>query len=133
MRERAKITNYLLIPLGGVSYLCRMEENWESEWPKAIALLEERFGQDLDLQAILFLIGLQELGKGPQKLNKDQKLDIMHVAVCTLLTPYGYYEYKGVDDDGWPHWERVMRLPQLKPDDQDQLIKRAIIQYIQKV
>ena len=107
-----------------------MEEDPIEAWKKTQALLEERFGQDLDLQAILFLIGLQELGKGPMHLSKDEKLDVMHVAVCKLLEPYGYYEYKGVDDDGWPHWERTKRLPQLKPLEQDQLMKRAITQYI---
>ena len=102
----------------------------EAEWQGALKIFEERFGPDMDLQAALFLIGIQELGKGPMKLNKDQKLDVIHIAVCTLLEPYGYYEYKGVDDDGWPHWERTTRLPKLNPKDQDQLMKRAIIDYL---
>jgi len=29
----------------------------------------------------------------------------MHIAICTLLAPYGYYEYEGTDEEGWPHWK----------------------------
>lgn len=108
-----------------------MDDELRRQWRETEAIFEERFGPDLDLQAMLFLIGLQELGKGPMKLTKDQKMDVMHIAVCTLLSPYGYYEYKGVDDDGWPHWVRTERLPHLKPLEQEHLMKRAIIQYIQ--
>mgnify|MGYP003339222335 FL=1 len=76
-----------------------------------------------------FFIGLQELGFVPEKLNKNQKLDVMHVAICTLLSNYGYYMYKGNDEEGWPHWEKTNDLPLLKPLEQERLIKEAIIGY----
>jgi hypothetical protein len=100
-----------------------------SEFQDVLKSLAPQFGEDIDVQAILFLIGLQELGQGKIKLSKNEKLDVMHIAICTLLTPYGYYEYKGVDEEGWPHWQVNEKLPPLKPMQQEILIKEAIVEY----
>ncbi|MFB6307437.1 MAG: hypothetical protein ABEH43_10715 [Flavobacteriales bacterium] len=89
----------------------------------------EKFGQEMDLTGILFLIGVQELGKGPSKFNKQQKTELLHVAVCRLLEPYGYYEYEGRDQEGWPHYRRTETLPYLAENQQDHLIKEAILDY----
>ena len=104
--------------------------DFEQSWNQTVQKFESRFGQEVDLQAMLFLIGLNELGQGPRKLNKDQKIDVMHIAVCHLLAPYGYYSYTGLDRDGWPHYERNERLPNLNPIEQEKLMKEAIITYI---
>lgn len=99
------------------------------EFEKVMERLAPQFGDDIDEQAILFLIGVQELGKGRVKLNKNEKLDVMHIAICTLLSPYGYYEYEGLDKDGWPHWKVNDKLPPLKPMQQQLLIRQAIVEY----
>jgi hypothetical protein len=110
-----------------------MEKELEQRWEELIKKLNKELGgEDLDLQALLFIIGLQELGINFRKLNKDQKLDVMHVAICSLLEPYGYYEYEGKDQEGWPHWKRSAKLPSLKPEQQTMLMKEAIIQYFEK-
>ena len=106
-----------------------MEDSFQIKWNKTVKSLEQRFGQDIDLQAILFLIGLQELGLGHNKLNKNQKLDIMHIAVCALLSQWGYYTFSGHDKDGWPHWQATEKLPHLTPKEQNKLIKEAIVEY----
>ncbi len=106
-----------------------MDAEIEIEFGKVIKQLSVQFGEDIDLQALLFLIGIQELGKGPVKLSKNEKLDVMHVAICTLLAPYGYYEYEGLDQDKWPHWKVNEKLPPLKPGQQLQLAKQAIVEY----
>jgi hypothetical protein len=106
-----------------------MEDNFQIKWKNMIKSLEQRFGQDIDLQAILFLIGLQELGLGYNKLNKNQKLDVMHIAVCALLSQWGYYTFSGHDKDGWPHWDVTEKLPFLSAKEQNQLIKEAILEY----
>ena len=99
-------------------------------WSKTKQYFEKNFGEEIDLDGILFIIGVHELGKGSQKFSKDQKLDILHIAVCTLLEPYHYYSFKGYDDDGWPHWERTDKLPNLRPREQEELMKTAIIEYV---
>lgn len=101
----------------------------EKEFQKVISFVEEKFGEGADLQTVLFMIGVQELGQGYKKLNKNQKLDVLHIAVCTLLEQYGYYEFEGKDEDGWPHFKATDKLPFLKPGHQSALMKQAVIDY----
>ncbi len=106
-----------------------MDSDLESNFKEVVKKLTIQFGEDLDMQGILFLIGVQELGKGPVKLSKNGKLDVLHIAICTLLAPYGYYEYEGLDKDGWPHWKVNEQLPPLKPGQQLYLMKQAVVDY----
>ncbi|MFN0031164.1 MAG: hypothetical protein ACKVOR_03290 [Flavobacteriales bacterium] len=106
-----------------------MDFVFEKTWKETVNQLSERFGQPLDYAAILFIIGLQELGKDHQAYKKDQKVDIIHIGICSVLMPYGYYQFVGRDEDGWPHFERPEQLPALLPEDQELLIKRAIVRY----
>ena len=103
-----------------------------SDWETLQTKLKERFGGPMDYDAILFVIGLQELGKPFKKYKKDQKLEIMHVAICTLLEPFGFYEFAGNDEQGWPHWELKENLPFLDAKQQNKLIIDSIIAYFKK-
>jgi len=100
----------------------------DKEWDVLLKKLSDQFG-DLDMQGVIFLIGVQELGKGYMKFKKDEKLEVMHVAICTLLEPYGHYEFVGRDEEGWPHWNVNDKLPPLKPGQQALLMKQAIVDY----
>ena len=75
------------------------------------------------------MIGLQELGELDSKFKKDEKIDIMHIAICRLLEPLGYYKFTHFDDDGWPHYKTLSKLPNLKSGEQSILIKEAIVNY----
>jgi hypothetical protein len=101
----------------------------EKQWKELLKSLNSQFDGDLDLQAVLFLIGVQELGKGKVKYSKDQKLELMHIAICTLLEPFGYYNFAGHDQDGFPHWELNEQLPPLSPGQQMALMKESILDY----
>ena len=114
-----------------INYLCRMDT--EFEYQNALKHIAKQFGSDIDMQGVLFIIGLQELGKGKIQLSKNEKLDVLHIAICTLLSPYGYYEYEGLDKDGWPHWKTSEKLPPLKPEQQQVIIKQAIIEYFKSM
>ena len=104
----------------------------ELRFKKVVKKLEEIFGGGLDTQAILFLIGVQELGQGYGKFSKREKTELLHVAVCTVLEPYGFYEFVGKDDDNWPHFELKKELPPLDERQQQHLIKEAIIEYFKE-
>lgn len=109
-----------------------MDAELEKEWQVILKQMRNRFGENLDLHGILFLIGVQKLGKGYRKFTKQEKTELLHIAVCTLLENYGYYIYLGKDADGWPHWQPAEKLPALKPLEQERLIKQAIVLYFQK-
>lgn len=110
------------------------EQDLKENWELVVEKISERFGEGekLDLDAIVYLIGVQELGKGAQEFKKDEKLNLMHIAICRLLEPYGYYEFDFYDDDKWPHYKVNGQLPTLKPGEQSVLMKEAIVQYFQE-
>lgn len=103
----------------------------KDRWEKLVSLLSDKFsqGEDLDLDAIIYLIGVQELGKIHIEYKKDEKLNLMHIAICRLLEPYGYYTFDYVDHDGWPHYTVKEQLPPLRAGEQSILMKEAIVQY----
>ena len=105
----------------------------KEQWVALQGYFEPQFGEKPDLQTLLFLIGVQELGKGPQKFNKDQKVDLMHIAVCKLLSAYGYYELTHLDEDGWPQYKLSNELPPLSVAEQDVLLKKATIKYFEEL
>lgn len=109
-----------------------MDYKTESElWQEVEKFFQERFDTEKhpQIDTILFLIGVQELGSGKQKYTKDDKLNILHIAVCRLLEPFGYYQFSHYDDDGFPHFDETDTLPELKPNEQQLLMKKAVIQY----
>ena len=107
------------------------DQQLKERWEKLVNLLSNQFsqGEDLDLDAIIYLIGVQELGKVHQKYKKDEKLNLMHIAICRLLEPYGFYEFDYFDDEGWPHYTIKEHLPPLKAGEQSVLMKEAIVNY----
>lgn len=104
----------------------------KTEWEQLLLILNKQFDNDLDLQGVIFLIGVQELGQGPREYTKAQKQDLMHIATCKLLSAYGYYELTGIDNDGWPHWNLVKQLPRMTLGEQDYLLKQSVIDYFRE-
>ncbi|MDT0558212.1 hypothetical protein RM697_06125 [Ichthyenterobacterium sp. W332] len=107
------------------------DEKLKERWEQVVEKLSNQFadGDVLDLDAIIYLIGVQELGQLDRTFKKDHKLDLMHIAICKLLTPYGFYELNFVDEDGWPHYKVKAQLPHLKAGEQSVLMKEAIVNY----
>lgn len=107
------------------------DEQLKERWDLVVKKLSAQFadGDTLDLDAIIYLIGVQELGQLDRTFKKDQKLDLMHIAICKLLQPYGYYELDFVDNEGWPHYKALASLPHLKAGEQAILMKEAIVNY----
>ncbi|MBC7525256.1 MAG: hypothetical protein H7239_12565 [Flavobacterium sp.] len=103
----------------------------KDRWEKVVELLSNQFaeGEKLDLDAIIYLIGVQELGNFKKNFQKDEKVNLMHIAICKLLEPYGYYEFDFFDKEGWPHYKIKEELPPLKAGEQSILMKDAIVNY----
>ena len=103
----------------------------KERWEKLVTILSDQFSQceDLDLDAIIYLIGVQELGQIHREFKKDEKLNLMHIAICRLLEPYGFYEFDYFDDERWPHYRVKEELPSLKAGEQSVLMKEAIVNY----
>ena len=106
-----------------------LEDDLQQRWWNLEAKLVERFGKKPDLEAILFLIGIQETGFVVGDITKEQKQDLMHVAMCTILQSSGYYLLQGKDEEGWPHFQQIKELPNLSLPDQENFIRDHILLY----
>lgn len=112
-------------------------EQWELdfEWLKVRHHIKSVFKKDSlpDLNAILFLIGIQELGRWKKAFTKEEKQDLMHIAVCRLLSFEGYYEFVGRDADGWPHWKALKHVDIEGLKTQETFLKEKVIQYFKEL
>ena len=108
-------------------------EELKTEWNALTEVLNLKFDTDLDLQGIIFLIGVQELGQGRRDFGKDEKQDLMHIATCRLLSSFGYYGLEGLDEEGWPHWKLLLKLPKMTLGEQDYLLKQSAIEYFKEM
>jgi hypothetical protein len=108
-----------------------MDHNTEQKFQQLLKSLSEKFEGDggMDLNSVLFLIGVQEVGLGFRKYSKEEKMNLMHVAICTILEPYGFYTFIENDPDGWPHFEKVKNVPPINLQEQEALLKEASLNY----
>lgn len=105
----------------------------EKDWNQLIKRLEILVGKKpKDLNAILFLIGVQELGIGAKNFDKEEKQDLMHIAICKVLSLSGYYQLEGLDKNGWPHWKLIKPLPHFDLLEQEKLLKMHVLEYFEK-
>ena len=110
------------------------DQKLKERWEKLVAVLSDRFsdGEALDVEGILYLVGLQELGQVNRKMKKDDNVNLIHIGICAVLEPFGYYRFDYIDDEGWPHFELLEELPPLKPGEQSVLMKEALVSYFLK-
>jgi hypothetical protein len=107
------------------------DEKLKKQFDALVVKLSDQFsdGDPLDIEGMIYLVGVQELGKVHYKFKKDEKINLMHIAVCRLLEPYGYYEFSHFDGEGWPHYNVIDELPYLKAGEQSILMKEALVNY----
>jgi len=105
------------------------EAQFEHRWWEFMNDMRDRFGKKPDLNALLLLIGVQELGQGAGPFTKEQKQDLMHIATCRLFSLSGYYELEQVDEEGWPHFRLVKPVPFASLKEQERMLKWHILEY----
>ncbi len=115
-------------------YITMEEWQIDFEWLKVRHYVKEgtKSKELPELKVILFLIGVQELGIIRTDFNKEEKQDLMHVAVATLLEDKEYFAFEGRDEDGWPHWKKLKPLDIDGVKEQELLLKKQIISYFEK-
>lgn len=109
------------------------EKSFALRWYEVRNRVKNEFGQRPDINVMLFLIGMNEVGLVKEKWEKEEKQDLMHVAVCKLMSSEGYYRLINVDKEGWPHYEPVADIPKLNLKGQDELLKRKIVEYFEQL
>jgi hypothetical protein len=110
-----------------------LNEEIRLKWSQVMDFFEKKFDKKPDLNAILFLIGIRELGELPEKnFTKEEKTYLMHMANCKLFSYSGYYQMNGIDRKGWPVWENLKPLPNLTLFEQENILRQHIIEYFEK-
>lgn len=111
----------------------KKELDLEKRWGKLLVGLQELLGKKpADLNAVLFLIGVQELGQGHKNFSKEQKQDLMHIAICKVLSNAGFYELDFIDQDNWPHWKLAKKLPHFDVMEQEKFLKIQVLEYFEQ-
>ena len=104
----------------------------ERKWQSLLDELQKAIGKrPKDLNGVLFLIGVQELGQGSKVFSKEEKQDLMHIAICKVLSLSGYYQLEGLDKQGWPHWKLIKKLPKFDLLEQEKLLKMHVLEYFE--
>lgn len=105
----------------------------ERKWHRLLQMLKDTIGKKpADMNAVLFLIGVQELGQGRRTFTKEQKQDLMHIAICKVLSLSGFYQLEGLDEQGWPHWKLIKNLPHFDLLEQEKLLKMHVLDYFEQ-
>ena len=107
-------------------------ENFEERWEKVEDTLQKRFDKEPDVKAILFIIGLRELGTKKNKFSKEEKQDLMNLAFCRISSKDGYFDIDHLDGDGLPIYKQVKPLPPMNQKEQEQFIMENIIHYFEE-
>jgi hypothetical protein len=115
------------------NYNTDSELDLDVRWTDLRLDLQKKFGKRPDLNAILFLIGIQELGQGITEFTKEQKQDLMHIATCKVFSLSGFYEFTHTDADGWPHYRSIMPLPAGHLKAQERMLKWHIVEYFDQL
>ena len=103
------------------------------KWNNLLEKIADHIGKKpKDLNGVLFLIGVNELGKGKKIFTKEEKQDLIHIAICKVLSLSGYYQLEGHDQDGWPHWKLIRKLPHIDLLEQETLLKISILDYFEQ-
>ena len=101
------------------------------KWGQILKQLENQFGKKMDMNAILLVIGIREWGRVKDTYTKEEKVRLMHIAVCRIFSPGGYYKLKGHNYQAWPQWEKVTDLPFGDVFEQESLLRQHIVTYFE--
>jgi hypothetical protein len=101
----------------------------EKGWDNVLQFMQQRFDKEADVKSVLFIIGLREYGHKKKKFTKEDKQDLMNLALCTILTDEGYFSVSHLDAEGWPVWKQSKALPTMSAKEQEDFIKDHIVTY----
>lgn len=107
--------------------------NLQQQWSILENKLMKRFGKKANIEAILFLIGIQETNFQFSQISKEQKQDLIHIAVCTILAPSGYVCFEKFDEDNWPQFKQLKEIPDYFAAEQEDFLKEHILHYFDKI
>jgi hypothetical protein len=102
-------------------------------WDELCEYLSDKFGSEVDLNGVLFLVGVRERGLVPQQFSKEEKLSLMNLGSCILLKRMGLVDETGTDDDGWPVFKQKALVPEVSEARKKKTLQDCALQYFKEV
>ena len=108
-----------------------LDDATKGKWYKVVFSLKKQFGKKPNMDAIIYLIGVNEYGQ-MREFSKDEKMDLMHIATCKLLSYEGYFVFNGHDEEGWPHYDMIKKPPYTDLMSQENLLRKLVVKYYEE-
>ena len=102
-------------------------------WNDLCKTLNELFGIEVDINGVLFLVGIRERGLTLQPFTKEEKITLINLGSCTLYQEMGLVKRSGTDPDGWPLFHQNALAPVITEERKLKTLQDCAIRYFQKV
>ena len=110
------------------------DDEHDHYWEVLVADIEARFGRMPDIDAILFLIGVQSVGRGFEPdLPKERKQSLIMEGSYLAFETLGVYHRMGLERNGFWIWEKTADVPELGLEDQEKLLQIGILNYFDQL
>ena len=104
-----------------------------SNWTELCDHLGKQFNIDIDLNGVLFLVGIRERGLTFQHFTKAEKMSLIHLGSCTLYQEMGLIEKTGIDDEGWPVFAQKSIAPVVPEERKNKILQDCALRYFKKI
>ncbi len=104
-----------------------------SNWADLCAHLGTQFNIEIDLNGVLFLVGIRERGLSFQPFSKEEKLSLINLGSCTLFLEMGLVEKTGTDADGWPIFSQKALAPTVPEERKHKVLQDCAARYFEKI
>ena len=104
-----------------------------STWTALCDHLGKQFDIDIDLNGVLFLVGIRERGLAFQPFTKEEKLNLINLGSCTLYQEMGLIEKTGTDEDGWPLFNQKTLAPVIPEERKNKILQDCALSYFRRI
>lgn len=104
-----------------------------SNWEELCEHLGRQFGIEVDLNGVLFLVGIRERGLAFQSFTKEEKMNLINLGSCTLYLEMGLTETTGTDEEGWPLFRQKTLAPSIPEGRKHKILQECALRYFQKI
>ena len=102
-------------------------------WKDLCDSLGKMFGIEVDLNGVLFLVGIRERGLIFGQFTKEEKVNLINLGSCTLYREMGLVDLIGVDKEGWPVFRQKALAPMIAEELKLKTLQDCALKYFAKV
>ena len=92
-----------------------------------------QFDIDVDLNGVLFLVGIRERGLVIQPFSKEEKMNLINLGSCTLYQEMGLVEKTGTDEEGWPLFRQKTLAPTITEERKNKVLQDCAVRYFKRI